>query len=177
MLPKTLRQIISKFDRASKVFRAFALPPRNRNTVIAIVALTLIATTLFLTGNILGQLTLKRTIGSQGAVKTVGLGVYWDSGCNNAVYYVYWGTVHPGLARDVSFYVRNEGNDPIIISLNAENWSPINTSNYLTLCWDYSGTTLPPNATVQVTLTLLASQQTINIADFSFDIVINAASG
>ena len=143
---------------------------------MVLVALVIFASCLVLFGSILGQLIFTRTIGSGGKVKAFGVGVYWDSGCGSAVYYIDWGLVEPGLSSDVTFYVRNEGNYPVALFLGAENWSPENASDYLSLSWDYAGGTISLGETVKVTLSLAASADTESITDFSFDVILSGTA-
>jgi len=112
------------------------------------------------------------TIGSRGAVKTLGVGVYWDVGCNNPVSSIDWGVVDPGSRENVTVYVRNEANVPAVISLSTENWDPPEASSYMTLGWDYSGQTLEPGESIGVTLTLSISSDIQDVTEFDFDIVI-----
>ena len=141
-----------------------------------LVVLVAFASCLVLFGSILGQLIFTRTIGSGGKVKTFGVGVYWDNGCSNAVFYIDWGLVEPGLASDVTFYVRNEGNYPVALFLGAENWHPENASSYLSLSWDYAGEVIGPGESVRVTLSLVASADIESITDFSFDVILSGAA-
>lgn len=112
------------------------------------------------------------TICSRGAVKTLGVGVYWDAGCNNPVSSIDWGVVDPGSQENVTVYMRNEANVPAIVSLSTENWDPPEASSYLTLGWDYSGQTLEPGESIEVTLILSISSDIQDVTEFDFDIVI-----
>jgi len=112
------------------------------------------------------------TIGSRGTVKTVGVGVYWDGVCSKHVSYIDWGIVDPGSQENVRVYVRNEGNVPVVISLDAFNWDPLDASSYITLSWDYLGQPVEPEESIEVTLTLQISSSIENVGNFDFDIEI-----
>lgn len=171
--------ILKRFtSRLYKIARgiSYFLPAVRRRTAVALVALATLALALLFTISILGQLNFKSNIGSHGTVKAFGAGVYWDGNCNNAVYYIDWGLVDPGLAKNVTFHIRNEGNYPVTLFLDADNWNPENASNYLTLSWDYGGETVSPNENIEVTLHLLASSEIEGITDFSFDVVISGSA-
>jgi len=112
------------------------------------------------------------TIGSRGVVKTLGVGVYWDEECVNAVSYIDWGIMEPDSPSNVTVYIRNEGNVPAYISLNTTNWDPPDASKYITLSWDYSEQVLEPNEAVEITLSLLISPEVQSVTDFDFDILI-----
>jgi len=119
-----------------------------------------------------GQMMGMTQLGSSGLVKTIGVGVYWDSSCSQAVYSIDWGMVEPGSQKNTSVYIRNEGNTNITLSLATENWNPENASNYMTLTWDYDNRTLAPNQVIQVTLILSIQDDIEGIESFSFTIVI-----
>jgi len=112
------------------------------------------------------------TISSKGVVKTLGVGVYWDEVCSKPVSYIDWGIVDPVLQKNVTVYVRNEGNVPAFISLDTINWDPVNASSCITLSWDYLGQLLGPSEVVEVTFILSISSDVQNITSFTFDIMI-----
>ncbi len=51
--------------------------------------------------------------------------VYLDANCEDRVYSLDWGTLFPGLTRNFDLYVRNEGNESVVLDLTTENWSPL----------------------------------------------------
>jgi hypothetical protein len=111
-------------------------------------------------------------LSSVGTVKTLGVGVYWDSGCSQTVSGIDWGLAEPGAVKNVMVYMRNEGNAPITLSLHTANWNPANATNYISLSWDYGGQTIGANQVVAVTLSLSISSNIQGITTFSFDIVV-----
>jgi hypothetical protein len=111
-------------------------------------------------------------LSSVGTVKALGVGVYWDNACSQAVSSIDWGLAEPGAVKNVTVYNRNEGNAPITLSLQTSNWSPANASDYISLSWNYGGQTIGPNQVVAVTLSLSISSSIEGITTFSFDIVI-----
>jgi hypothetical protein len=54
----------------------------------------------------------------RGAVKAVGVGVFWGVNCTNVVTEIDWGLVEPGYHVNATIYLKNEGNAPITLSLN-----------------------------------------------------------
>ncbi len=117
-----------------------------------------------------------KTISSFGSVKTVGVGVYWNSALTDRVSYVDWGTIEAGSNSSVTVYVQNEGNLPVNLSLNTINWTPSTAKNYLALDWDYKGQTINAGDSCQIKLTLSIPSYISGISSFSFDIVIAGAS-
>lgn len=49
------------------------------------------------------------------------------------------GIIEPGVPANATIYVRNEGNVPVNVSLEAVNWSPVNASSNMELDWDCTG--------------------------------------
>lgn len=131
--------------------------------LLSIVALTVLAS---------GFMESSVRIAGRGAVKAVGVGVFWDVNCTNVVTEIDWGLVEPGYQVNATIYVRNEGNAPITLSLDTENWDPSNASNYITLSWDYTNQTVDPGTVINVNLILVVSSNVTGITNFSFDIVI-----
>jgi len=132
--------------------------------LLSIVALTVVAS---------GFIQSSVRIRGQGTVKTVGVGVFWDSNCTSPVSFIDWGMVEPGSMNHVTVYVRNEGNVAASLSLATENWNPSNASDYLTLSWNYDGRPLNPLEVAQVTLTLALPPSVQGIESFRFDIIIS----
>lgn len=119
-----------------------------------------------------GALSNNRSIQSYGTVKAVNVGVYWNSGCTNVTSSVNWGMLSPGTLKNVTLYVKNEGNVAVTLSLVAQNWSPVNAPNYMALSWNRGGQTLTSGSVVSATLTLSVSSSITGITSFSFDIII-----
>jgi len=147
---------------------AFQLPSKVLGAAVLGVLVLVGATVL----TSLGLLSSSRTVQSHGAVKTVNVGAYWNSGCTNATTMIDWGLLSPGTAANVSFYIRNEGNLPVRLGLTAQNWSPANASSYMSLSWNSEGTVLPVGNVTLATLTLNVSSSISGITSFSFDVVI-----
>lgn len=113
-----------------------------------------------------------KNILNQGQMKKVNVSIYWDSACTNATTSINWGIITPGTANSKTFYVRNEGNTPLVLSITVLNWNPSNASNCLSLTWDLQGQTINSASTKTATLTLTATADTTGITSFSFDATI-----
>jgi len=100
------------------------------------------------------------------------VGVYWDAGCWDAVPSIDWGVLEPGSTKNITVYVRNEGQAPVMLSLNATNWNPVNASEYMVLKWDYGGQQVGVGQVVKVSLSLWVSPIIAGITDFTMDIVV-----
>ena len=117
-----------------------------------------------------------RTVHSTGSVKAIGVSVFQDSACTQALTSVDWGTLEPSSVKNVTIYVKNTGNAPTTLSLQTGNWSPAGASSYLTLSWNYNNVALTVNEVRMVKLSLSISASITGITGFSFDITI-AATG
>jgi len=148
------------------------IPLSRRNALL----LSLLA--LFLIGIPAAEAVMSsyRTVHSTGSVKAIGVGVFQDSGCTQALTSVDWGTLEPGTVKNVTVYVKNTGNAPATLSLQTGNWSPAGANSYLTLGWNYGGAALAVNEVKTVVLSLQISASITGITGFSFDITI-AATG
>jgi len=116
-----------------------------------------------------------KTLSSSGAIQiqtTAGIGVYSNSQCSTQLNSVSWGTLQPGENQNAICYIKNEGNTPITLTLQASNWSPSSASNYLALSWNYNNQPISPDQVVQVTLTLSVASNIAGITNFGFDITI-----
>jgi len=143
-----------------------------------IVALTtvfvvgIVVTFVLLDVTVMGTLLGRVTLPNMGTVKAMGVGVYWDISCNNQVTSIDWGVVEPGATKDVTVYIRNEGNAPEILSLETSNWNPSLAASYMSVSWDYGGQVIEVGAAFQVRLRLSVSDGIDGITNFSFDVVI-----
>jgi len=142
--------------------------------VIATLILIGCAVSLSMLTQVMSAVQTNTNISNQGALKAVGVGVYWDAALTNKVSSIDWGTLEPGSNVTKTVYIRNEGNAAAKLSLTTSNWSPSTASSYLTLTWNYGGQTLNVNESIQVKLTLSASSSVTGITNFSFDITITA---
>ena len=116
-----------------------------------------------------------KTVSSSGTIQiqtTLGIGIYSNSQCTTPLTSVTWGTVQPGENQNKICYIKNEGNTPITLFLQASNWAPSSASNCLALSWNYNNQPISPNQVVQVNLTLSVASNTVGITNFGFDITI-----
>ena len=139
------------------------------------VLLLAVVIVITLSASVLALLNTTITIPSKGTVRVIGVGIYWDSDCNNKVSSIDWGPAEPGSTKNVTIYIRNEGNTAVALSLNTTNWEPPASSKYITLNWNYNGQIIDPNEVIQITLTLEISSSISGIKNFNFDIIITGS--
>lgn len=149
--------------------------PRSIALTTVFIVVGILGTVVLLDGTVMGTLLGRVTLPNMGTVKAMGVGVYWDSSCNNHVSYIDWGAVEPGATKDVTVYIKNEGNAPEILSLATENWNPSIAASYMSVIWDYGGQVVDVGVVFQVTLSLSVSGIIEGITNFSFDIVITGS--
>lgn len=121
-----------------------------------------------------GILSSSYRFGNVGSVKAIGVGVYWDAACTSPVSSIAWGVLEPGETKNVTVYIRNEGNSMATLAMRTENWRPPEAGAFIELTWDYDGQWLAPMAVIPVTFSLHLSGDVQNIDSFAFDIIISA---
>jgi len=134
-------------------------------TVLAVAVMGMVVSAL-------GVLVATRTISNTGNLSAVGVGVYWDSSCNNAVLSIDWGALEPGVTVDKTIYIKNEGSLNVVLGMTTDNWNPASASSYISLSWNRQNYELNPGSVIQAVLTLSVSSSVSEITNFSFDIVI-----
>lgn len=140
--------------------------------VISVVTATLTVFTLYSTGASPFQ---SVTVPSTGSVTTIGVGVYWDSDYSNEVSSIDWGAVEAGSSKNVTVYIRNEGNTAATLNMTTENRNPVIAESYITFTWDYNEQIVDENSVIKAIFTLSVSPDTIGVTSFSFDIVVGAS--
>ena len=149
---------------------------RKGERIVAAAALALVVyiLSLCLIGQVLSAVQTNRTVSNVGAVKAIGVGVYWDQACANTVTSIDWGIIEPGSSVNKTCYIRNEGNSVSTLALQTSNWNPSNATGYMSLTWDYGGQPLGLGGFLEVTFTLAVDPAISGIETFSFDITISA---
>jgi hypothetical protein len=118
------------------------------------------------------SLFLRNIVSNVSAVTAAGnLGVYWDSTYRNRVSSINWGNITAGSTKTVTVYVRNEGNDSIVLVFTPTSWNPSSATLYLYLSGSYDAAKIVVGQVVRVTLALRVSPSTNGISAFSFNIV------
>jgi len=143
---------------------------KSKEFVVAGAALTLVTYVLAL--SLAAAIQPSRTLSNAGTVRTIGVGVYQDSGCTSILSSIDWGVLEPGASENFTCYVRNEGSGVSTLSMYTSNWSPSNASGYMSLSWDYGEQPIDVDEVVQVTFTLSVDAGIEGITSFSFDITI-----
>lgn len=141
---------------------------RVQAAAILAVAMTGIVVGVLATSSLMAH----RRIPNAGNVKTVGVGVYWNSTCTSNVTSVDWGFLEPGATANVTIYIRNEGNIPVVLNVTADNWNPTSARDNIALTWNREGYVLNADSVIQAVLTLSVSSDISEVESFNFDILI-----
>ena len=119
-----------------------------------------------------GLLSDPKTIPTQGSVKGIRVGVYWEAACLTNVSVIDWGYVNPGSTKDVVVYVRNEGTVPMTLNMTVDHWIPGDASAVMAVSWNAEGSQVNAQSVRQVTITLSVASDVGDVSSFSFDITI-----
>lgn len=142
---------------------------RNQLTAVAIAALVVAA--VVVAAVVLFALRIHAT----GRIKLVGLKAYADPEGTKEVSVIDWGLIPPGGLSQTTLYLKSVSTVPSNLTLTTEAWVPKPAASYITLTWDYDGSSLQPGEIRAVLFTLNVSPGITGITEFSFDIVITAA--
>jgi hypothetical protein len=111
--------------------------------------------------------------------ESVGFGrsidVYQEVNCMNPVQSIDWGMLSPGEEKNVTIYVRNEGESSTVLALDVYGWSPVEAPNYMTVTWNYSGTPVNSGQTVAIQLKLRVDARISGVTNFGVTIDVNSA--
>ncbi len=118
----------------------------------------------------LDQVSLAESVGYGKSIN-----VYWDEACSDPVEAIDWGVISPGERKNVTVYVRNEGESETVLSLGVGNWDPLAASDYLGVEWDYGGESLESGGMVAVTLSLVVDSDVVGITGFSVTISVDSS--
>jgi hypothetical protein len=146
-----------------------------KKTLSAVLLTAVIAAIIISSPLIFGLLSNSITLSSEGTLKTVGVGAYWDAACTNEITTLNWGIVEAASTKNVLIYLKNEGSTLITLSLNVTNWNPTNAPTYISIGWNYGGQQIASGNAIAVTLTLTVAGSVSDINNFTCDITITGS--
>jgi hypothetical protein len=159
-----------KFDEA-EIHRSHQQFRTKKVTVGTALAMVIMMVAI-MSMSTLGALVTTRSISNSGSITAVGVGVYSNSACTNAVSAISWGALNPGAVNTYTVYIENVGTVPVTLSMTTGNWTPSTASSYMTLTWNQQNSVLQAGQVVQAVLTLSVSSSATGVASFSFDMTI-----
>lgn len=105
-------------------------------------------------------------INAGGSIISLGVGVNASS--------VSWGVLKPNQTAVKPLLISNTGTKAATLEMRTSNWAPSNSSDFMTLFWDYDNSTLLSKESKVVILSLWIHPDIEGIETFSFDITIYA---
>ena len=102
----------------------------------------------------------------------VEIDVYEDLACTTVQSSIEWGEIEAGDSSSVTIYIKNNGDTSVLLGLDSQSWSPVNSADYMTLSWDYDGTALTPGEVRGVSISLDVDLDCPPMNNFGFDVVI-----
>jgi len=78
------------------------------------------------------------------------------------------------MTKELTAYIRNEGDETVVLFMRSDNWDPSVASDYMTLSWTYIGQTIEPQEVVELEFVLAISPEIEGITNFHFDIMVQA---
>jgi hypothetical protein len=130
------------------------------------------AAVIILLTTVFAVLQANKTFSNTGAITTVNVGAYSDSGCTQALSTVNWGTMTPGSSANQTIYIKNTGTAMVSLNMTVNAWNPTNASSYMTLTWNQEGTVLNVGNFVATVLVLTISSSVSGITNFGFNATI-----
>ena len=115
------------------------------------------------------------SISNVAQVKAVGVEIYSDAQLSVLVSRIDWGVVEPGGSKSFVAYVKNSGNSPVFLSLQASDWQPSNASLVMHVSWDVGNASLDAGRFVVVTFKLVVDSAVLGIDVFAFTIVVTGS--
>jgi len=118
---------------------------------------------------------LRSSFRNVSAIETWGtIGVYSDENAGHRVTSTSWGVLSPGESKELVVYVRNEGNESVVLSIVSKNWNPSDAPKYLSLSWNFNRNRIGVGEVAKITQVLHVSSQIKAITSFSFDLSYEA---
>jgi hypothetical protein len=197
-MTKFLRYILKKVKPAGVFLKKAVINItrflyRSRKTILlvaAVVLLTLlfafIVVSLFSNSDFSPSGDYDRTLPTTGRITLEGLEIYGGDvkyDLKSGAFYVDWGELTLGASKNASFHIKSNSNVDVKLELNVTGWAPAGIEEYLTISWDYNGTSLSPTQEILVTVNLAVAASgefidflvTNEVTAFGFDITIYAS--
>jgi hypothetical protein len=161
----SLANLTIRYSAARNTGRNMSRSERIYIIVVTLIALAGVTVTYAVVN---GYVSIHNTV----TMKGIGVGIYTNSSCTQRLNSIDWGLAENGTVKNMTVYIRNEGNAPVTLSMQITNWNPSNANQYISLTWNYSGQSVSVNNGVAVVIFLSIASNIQGIPTFSFDITI-----
>lgn len=98
--------------------------------------------------------------------------LYWDEACTQEVTEVAWGQLEPGGSKMVTFYVKNDGEVVLKLSMNTTDWTPAEAEQHMILSWDADGAVVQVGELLLTNLRLVVAPTIKGVDSFGMTIII-----
>ncbi|MCW4016736.1 MAG: hypothetical protein NWF06_10235 [Candidatus Bathyarchaeota archaeon] len=149
-------KIIGKLKKHISSFFGSLKPSRKTLLLVVIVAIVSIASSTLISVLLIHS-NPEIYVPSLGTIKTIEVEAYEDANCGTAKEMFDWGELMPGNISTQLVYIKSVSNFVVTLNLNLTDWSPPEISEYITITWDYNGTTLKPNDVIPIAITISVS--------------------
>lgn len=143
----------------------------NKNRMLTLSA-TALAVVLLVAGAY-GVVSTTLMMPSTGGVTT--LQMFSDPNLTNITTILSWpNNTAPNNNYTLVEYIRNNGGQPVNLTMTTTNWNPANATDYLSVTWDQQNYTLLSQASIKCTftLTIYANATGTFLGMFSYETVI-----
>ena len=137
--------------------------------LLGIILVGVFATLLMATTT--GVLSANQTIPSSGTITTINMDAFSDSACTQQCTQIDFGTLNPGGVSTQTLYVKNTGTTSIVLSLDADNWNPVEAGLWLSVSWDREDQVLSAGDSILATLSLSVDKNIEVIEYFDFNVI------
>ena len=140
------------------------------------IIIAIIATGILLTATTIGLLSVTEEVSFEGTITTLNVGLFLDQQCTQNCDSMSWGGIYIGESASKTIYVKNTGDATVELSMSMTNWIPESANGPISMIWNRENYILDPNETIQATLTLTISENTIDISNFGYKMLITGVA-
>ena len=169
MFCKSLKKVPDKINKGTVNLKSPLISPTGNHARRKILLATIGLLTVFVFCGVFAAIGSNSNFVHANTVNGLGVGIYWDQTCTNKTLSLDWGHIDAGSNNTLTIYIRNEMSSAASLSLQTTNYTPIASSNYISLNWNYSGQVLSSGQVIPIELTLTALPDISGITDFSLN--------
>ena len=107
-----------------------------------------------------------RTMGSRGIIVT---GDYLKVDKSS----IDWETLYPAQNKTMDILITNEAPTAQTLSMTTAAWDPANATDFISLTWNYTGSSVAAKASIPVALTIHIDPLINGIQNFTFNIILS----
>ena len=124
--------------------------------------------------NCLNWFTYQRQNTLNGTIQALTVEVYKNPNATQNCTEINFGDLCVGAVSNQTVYIKNSGTKSASLSMNVEDWDPIQAGSSLVLSWNRKDHILHPGELINATFTLDADESIEDFSDFSVNIIIES---